>query len=146
MRNLISSSGTASGTYARLADVGIDINKDGTLSLKSTKFNEALEKNPAEVQKFFGNAGTDAASTGMGQRIADIAKQVLGTEGAISASTTGLQSTIKRNKDKIERINDKAELYEARLRQQYSALDNSMAKLNGLSSYVTAQLAALNKS
>ena len=30
-------------------------------------------------------------------------------------------------------------------RAQYTLLDNNMAKLNGLSSYVSAQLAALNK-
>ena len=37
-------------------------------------------------------------------------------------------------------------LYEARLRQQYTALDASYSKLSGLQSYVSAQLAALNKS
>jgi flagellar hook-associated protein 2 len=52
---------------------------------------------------------------------------------------------IERNKDKIERIDVKAALAEARLRAQYTLLDNNMAKLNGLSSYVSAQLAALNK-
>jgi flagellar hook-associated protein 2 len=34
---------------------------------------------------------------------------------------------------------------EARMRAQYSALDNKMATLNGLSSYMTQQITNMNK-
>ena len=146
LRNLIGSNTGASSAFSRLSDVGIDINKDGTLAMKSTKFNDAMGK-LGELQKFFGGSSdTDASLNGIGTRVKNLSKQILdSTSGAIVNSTNGLNSTIKRNKDKIEDINDRAGLVEARLRAQYSALDTSIAKLSGLSSYVTAQLAALNK-
>ena len=101
-----------------------------------------------ELQKFFaGSSETDSSLNGIGTRVKNLTKQILDTtSGAIANSTSGLNSTIKRNKDKIDDINDRAGLIETRLRKQYSALDTSMAKLTGLSTYVTAQLAALNKS
>ena len=147
MRGLISSNTSASSTFGRLSDIGIDINKDGTLSTKSSKFNDAMGK-LGELQKFFaGSSETDSSLNGIGTRVKNLTKQILDTtSGAIASSTSGLNSTIKRNKDKIDDINDRAGLIETRLRKQYSALDTSMAKLTGLSTYVTAQLAALNKS
>ena len=87
-----------------------------------------------------------AANNGMGQRIKNLASQILDTNGAIANSTDGLKATIKRNTTKIDSINTRATLYESRLRQQYTALDASYSKLSGLQSYVSAQLAALNKS
>ena len=146
MRNLIGSSTGASSAFSRLADVGIDINKDGTLSMKSSKFNDAMG-NLGELQKFFaGSSDTDSALNGIATRVRGLSRQILdSTNGAIANSTSGLNSTISRNKNRIEDINDRASLFETRLRAQYTALDTSMAKLSGLSTYVTAQLAALNK-
>jgi flagellar hook-associated protein 2 len=146
MRNLIGSSTGASSTFSRLSDVGIDINKDGTLAMKSSKFSDAMGK-LGEMQKFFGGSSdADTSLNGIGTRVKNISKQILdSTSGAIVNSTNGLNSTIKRNKDKIENINDRTALFESRLRAQYTALDTNIAKLNGLSTYVTAQLAALNK-
>lgn len=148
MRGLIGSNTSASNTFSRLSDVGIDINKDGTLVMKSsTKLNDAISKNPSELQKFFGNSSdTDSTLNGIGTRVKNLTKQILDTtSGAIANSTNGLNSTIARNKTKIDSINTHATQVETRLRAQYSALDTSMSKLSGLSTYVTAQLAALNK-
>ena len=146
MRSLISSNTSASSAFSRLSDIGIDINKDGTLSTKSTKFNDAMGK-LGELQKFFaGSSDTDSSLNGIGTRVKNLTKQILDTtSGAIANSTGGLNSTITRNNNKITSINDHAAKVETRLRAQYTALDTSMAKLSGLSTYVTAQLAALNK-
>ena len=146
MRSLISSNTSASSAFSRLSDIGIDINKDGTLSTKSTKFNDAMGK-LGELQKFFaGSSDTDSSLNGIGTRVKNLTTQILDTtSGAIANSTGGLNSTITRNNNKITSINDHAAKVETRLRAQYTALDTSMAKLSGLSTYVTAQLAALNK-
>jgi flagellar hook-associated protein 2 len=135
----------ASSVFSRLPDIGLDIGKDGTLSTKSSKLNAALDNLP-EMKKFFSNVNeADTTKNGIGQRVAELTKKLLQDDGAIDSKTDGLNSTIKRNKDKIERIEDRVTLMEARLRAQYSALDTNVSKLSGLQSYVSAQLAALNK-
>lgn len=145
LRAMISGNSSASSAFSRLPDMGLDIAKDGTLSVKSAKLNDALG-NLKELKKFFSATDdADVSKTGMGQRITSLTKQILDAEGAIATRTDGLKGTIARNKDKIERIDKRAELVESRLRAQYTALDASMAKLNGLSSYMAAQLSMLNK-
>ncbi len=147
MRNLITSDSTATTSFSRLFDMGIVTNTDGTLKMTSSKFNDAMGSKLADMQKYFANSDdVVAAKNGMGQRIKNLASQILDTNGAIANSTDGLKATIKRNTTKIDSINTRASLYETRLRQQYTALDASYSKLSGLQSYVTAQLAALNKS
>ena len=44
------------------------------------------------------------------------------------------------------RVSERATRVESQLLKQYTALDSKMAQMNGLSSYVTAQLAQWNKS
>jgi flagellar hook-associated protein 2 len=147
MRNLITSDSTATSSFSRLFDMGIVTNTDGTLKMTSSKFNDAMASKLGDMQKYFANSDdVVAANNGMGQRIKNLASQILDTNGAIANSTDGLKATIKRNTTKIDSINDRASLFEARLRQQYTALDTQYSKLSGLQSYVTAQLAALNNS
>ena len=82
----------------------------------------------------------------MSRRFQALASQIVGADGLITSRQEGLRATIKRNDDKIERLEDRVALVEARLRKQYTALDNNMGNLNALQSYVTQQLSLLNKS
>lgn len=145
IRNLIGSSSGASSAFGRLSDIGLDIQTDGTLSVKSDKMSSAMS-NLGELKKFFANSDPgNVGNDGLSQRVKSLTSQLLGTDGAINSRTEGIKNLIERNKDKIDRIDAKATLAEARLRAQYTALDANISKLNGLSSYVSAQLAALNK-
>ena len=44
----------------------------------------------------------------------------------------------------MDQMEDRVALTEKRLRARYTALDTQMAQLNGLSNYITQQLANLN--
>ncbi|RZL08337.1 MAG: flagellar hook protein, partial [Rubrivivax sp.] len=146
LRNMAFTTASTGSAFGRLSDIGIDIAKDGTMSTNSTKLGKAMEK-LGDLKTFFtATHDTDANKVGVSQRFKTLASQVLGTDGAISTKTAGIQSTIKRNEEKIERMEDRSVAVEKRLRAQYTALDASMTKLNGLSAYVTQQLSVLNRS
>ena len=144
IRSLASGSTTASSKYGRLPDIGLNIGLDGTITVDNTKLTTALGS-PDELKKFFSNIGDTTAGDGLGVRFKKLASAVTGSDGAITARTSGLRATIKRNTDQIQTMTERNTATEAALRKQYTALDQSMAKLNGLSSYMTNQLAALNK-
>lgn len=144
IRDLVGANSGASSVFGRLTDIGMDIKVDGTISVNSTKLTSAMG-NLTELKKFFSNSDVNnSGNNGMSQRIAGMTKQVLDPDGAISSRTASIKSLIDDNKDKIERIDLRVASVESRLRAQYSALDSTMTQLNGLSSYVTAQLASLN--
>jgi flagellar hook-associated protein 2 len=118
---------------------------DGTLETKSSKLDEALSSpaNLAELRKLFATEGTDDAGFGFMVRYRQLAAKVLGAEGALTTVTESLNGRIRALQKREDAMEARLVRIEARLRQQYQALDDQMAQLNGLSSYVSAQMSAL---
>lgn len=145
LRAMLGATSGASTTYTRLSDVGFEMQRDGSLSVNATKLDKALANLP-ELKNLFANSSTtDANLDGFGKRFRVFATDVLGIEGTLTARSDGLSEKLKRNQDAQERLEARLEQVRKRLEAQYTALDAQMGKLNGLSNYVTQQVAAWNK-
>lgn len=146
MRSLLAGSSSASAMFGRLAEVGFDVQTDGSIKLDETKLANGLA-NLGEMKKLFSNSDLlTPANNGIATQLRAMADQVLGIEGSINTRTEGLRKRIDLNQDRQEMLQDRIAMMEKRLRAQYTALDRQMASLNSLSNYVTQQLSALNKS
>ncbi len=144
LRGLINSASGASNTFTRLSDVGLQLQRDGTLSVNSTKLDAALTQ-PQELKRAFVNSdGGNSANTGFARRYADLTTQVLGTDGTLTTRTQSLQKMLSLNSDAQARLNDRVDRFQQRLVQQYTALDGNLSRLNALSSSMTQQLSRLN--
>lgn len=142
MRGLLGASGPATGTFARLTDVGFSTATDGTLSITDSKLSAALA-DPAALRTLFDG---DGSTDGVAEQLRSTIDQMIGTDGALSSRTTGLQDRLTRNQKDRDRLEDRVAATEKRLRAQYSALDTRMAGLNSLQSYLTQQITGWNKS
>jgi flagellar hook-associated protein 2 len=140
LRALLSQTG-ASSVFSRLADAGISAGRDGTLAIDSAKLDAALAQ-PQELRKLFEGNGT--LQPGVARRFDDLIDNLLGTDGMVESRTEGLRDRLERSERDEERVELRVANVEKRLRAQYEALDRSMAQLNGLSSYVSQQMQALN--
>lgn len=138
LRALVQVPSPASAVYARLADLGISLQRDGSLQLDQSKLDTALA-DPAEVGK-----ALSASGNGLMHGFEALADGMLGSEGALTARSEGLQASIKRNERDQERLEDRVERVRERLLRQYSALDNTIGQLSGLGNLVTQQLDALS--
>ena len=144
LRDLLNTPSGASATYARLSDVGLQMQRDGTLSVNASKLDSATA-NLSELKKAFANNDTgNAANNGFARRYSNLATQVLGSDGSLTTRSQGLRDRIAKNTDDQSKVELRVERYRARLVAQYTAMDAAVSKLNGLSSYVTAQLNALS--
>lgn len=143
MRKIVGSS-SAGSTYSRLSEVGLEQQTDGSLKLNTTKLSTAMG-DMSNLKTLFTKDNSDAATNGFALKLRDFAKGLLASDGTVSNKSTALQGAISRNGKEQDRVNSRAAVVEKQLRAQYSALDAQMANLNGLSSYVTAQLAQWNK-
>lgn len=144
LRSLIGGNTAASTVFTRLADVGLEPQSDGTLSVKTTKLDSAVANLP-ELKKVFGNVDDAVpANNGFAQVLRLYADEVLGAEGALTTKQEGLRQRIDRNGDREAELENRMTLIERRLRAQYTALDAQMARLTGLSDFVTRQLSALS--
>lgn len=146
-RSLVGANSGASSVFQNLSALGLSVQSDGSLGVDATKLQDAIKGNLSEVKKLFANSDAQNSSNdGISQRFRALGDQVLGIDGIVSSRTSGIQSSLDRNSERQTVLQDRASLYESRLRAQYTSLDTQLARLNSLSSYVTQQLALLNKS
>ena len=146
-RALLGNAYTSSSTFTTLSSIGLETKAGGSLTVNTTKLTSALSTNLAEVKKFFSNNDTtDPSKNGFAIGVRDLANNLLGTDGAITTRTDGLNSTVKLNGKRMEQLETKAALYEKRLRAQYTALDKAMANTATQSNLVTQMITTFNKS
>ncbi len=147
LRAVLATVSGASAAFPRLSDLGLQLTRTGTLTIDQAKLGKAINDNLAEVKKAFSNSDTGTpANDGFARRYAQLATRVLGIDGSLSTRTDGLKKLISKNTDNQARVNDRADRFQSRLVLQYTAMDSNLSKLNALSNYVTAQLAALTGS
>ncbi len=135
VRNLMSSSiinpSDKSTVYSTIFELGIKMDNDGVLSLDSTKFSEALEKNYEQVVALFG--GDD----GVAGKLSTSLKEYTKTGGLLSDRQSELNSELSYWSQKQADTTTRLSKYEASLRAQYGNLDTLLAQMNKSASYLS---------
>ena len=111
---MLGASGPSGTTFTRLSDVGMEIQRDGTLSLNSTKLETAL-KSTSDLNTFFTASTGSSATDGMARRINSFIQQANGVDGNVSGRSSVLQASIARNTKDQDALN-------VRLTQRQTAL------------------------
>jgi flagellar hook-associated protein 2 len=142
LRSLLGAGSEASSTFRRLSDVGLAVQRDGTLSVDGARLDGATAQ-LAELRKAFAANDADPQKDGFARRYADLAQKVLGVDGSLTTRTEGLRQRIARNGEDQVALEDRVERFRARLVAQYTAMDSNLARLNALSGYVSQQLVTL---
>lgn len=144
LRSMMGSTSTGS-TFSYLSDVGIERQTDGSLKVNTTKLTSA-QQDMSNLKNLFATDNGNAATNGFGLKVRDFSRGLVAFDGLVSNKSTAIQGSITRNSKDQDRVTERATRVESQLLKQYTALDSKMAQMNGLSSYVTAQLAQWNKS
>jgi flagellar hook-associated protein 2 len=133
----------AGGDYATLSSVGVEIGKDGSLSLNASRFEAALA-DPAKMSRLF-TTTSDASesSRGFGVRFEALGKLIAGPDGLLPARTSSQQSQIDTIAKQKIRLNDRLDQIEKRLRIQYAGLDAQLSRMQGTSSSLANALGQL---
>ncbi|WP_058616143.1 flagellar filament capping protein FliD [Tepidimonas taiwanensis] len=139
LRNVVGATGPGGLAFSRLSDIGLQVARDGSLTLNATKLDAALS-NLSDLRTFF-----DDTSAGIATQVRDITSRLTAFDGAVETRRNGLQKTLARQDESIARLENRVARTEAMLRAQYTRLDSTLAGLNGLSTYVSQQLAQWNK-
>lgn len=148
LKNLISTrvdTGTAS--IRNLSDIGVSIQKDGTLSFDASKLAKALETSSDAVKTLF-SAKTSSTSSveGVATKMSSTFSTMLGTTGLFASKTNGINTSIKTIDDRRTELNRRLSQIEANYRTQFSSLDTFVSKMTATSTYLTQQLTSLSSS
>ncbi len=144
LRSLLGSSSNGS-TFQRLSDIGLQMQKDGSLTVNSTKFESAIA-DVSNLQAFFTADNGDTQTNGFALKMKTFSQGLLAFDGQVTTKTSALKSASASNTKDQERITERAAAAEIRLKKQYSALDANLSSLQALNSYVSQQVTAWNKS
>jgi flagellar hook-associated protein 2 len=143
VRSLLTQSSNASATFSNMSSIGLELQKDGSIKVNSTKLDNAV-KNLPELSKALGNVSGDPTSAGLAKRMNDYTEGLLAATGSFPTRTKSIQDSIAANTKDQQRVSDRLAQTEQRLRAQYTALDRTMSKYNALNKYVTQQFANYN--
>ncbi|KMN36688.1 flagellar protein [Chromobacterium sp. LK1] len=112
-------------SFAYLSQVGIAIQKDGTIKLDSTKFNDALKKDPTAVKNLFGNS----SNNGIAQLLNKEINSMLGPSGVVESSKTSINSRITTEKASQDSLTARLTARQKQYIQQYTALNSTLSKM-----------------
>jgi len=131
------------GDIGTLSDLGVRLQKDGTLSLDTAKLTAALNDDALDVKGLM--TQTTSGNEGVAVRFANALKSMLETGGLIDSRTQGVNASIKTLQKQYETMQRRLQDIEARYRAKFTALDSTIASLNQTSQYLAQQLANLPK-
>jgi flagellar hook-associated protein 2 len=132
------SGASGSDQVAYLAQVGVSLQKDGTLSLDDSALNTAIANNPSAVAKVFGNSNND----GFAQRFNTTINSLLGPQGLITSSTTTLNTDVKDENNRISQEQERLSTLQNSYLTQYSSLNSALAQMEQTSSSLSSMIAA----
>ncbi|MDX1714004.1 flagellar filament capping protein FliD [Vreelandella venusta] len=139
MRSILS--GGIEGEFSVLSDIGISLQRDGTLSIDESELDNAIVNNQDALSVFF--AG-DADESGMAGQLNQGLDQLLGTNGAVKGAITGAENRVESLVEHYTRTEQNIERTISRYRTQFGQLDSMIAQMNQTSSYLTQQFDALD--
>lgn len=134
VRNLLQSKAGGTSAYQTLSDLGVALQKDGSLKLDSAKLNKAIESDYEGVSKLVSTLGTT---------VKDGLESLVGTTGNISSATDSANRMIKELGKRESALLDRLDTIKARYTKQFAALDSLISGMNKTSAYLTQQLANL---
>ena len=128
----------ASSTLTSLAQIGVSVNLDGTLSLNSTTLNAALQSNPGSVAALFTNTKTGAAT-----KLNSLFLTYTTSGGLFDQATTALQGSLRSISAQQAQLNDQLTQLQSQLFSEYNAMDIVVARLKATASQLTSELSSL---
>ncbi|MFK7886254.1 MAG: flagellar filament capping protein FliD [Gammaproteobacteria bacterium] len=128
------------GSYRSLTRAGIETDLEGKLNIDEAELTAALGEDFDAVSRLFG--GEDGFAT----RLNAVMDPYLEEGGRIDQRTEGLEGSIDLIADQRTALDLRLQSVEARLLNQFSALDSIVSSLSVTSDFLTAQLSGLPNS
>jgi flagellar capping protein FliD len=136
LSNLVSGqlAGNGNGSIQSLADLGISVNQDGTLSLNSSTLSSVLASNPQGVQQFL-----STANTGLSAQFQTALKQLSSpTSSVLANAASALATDVTNNQAEITQMNAQLTVEQNALTAQFDQMEVTVAKLQSNLSAISA--------
>jgi flagellar hook-associated protein 2 len=142
LQKMLTSQVATGGGLTTLSQLGLETQRDGTLSIDNTVLEEAISTNMNDLDKLLaGIDGIDGISNTFKDYLDTATDRADGLAATRQVSTDRTLKTIESN---IAKMEERLEKREELLRSQFDAMELMISNLNSTGSYLTQQLSLLN--
>ncbi|HER33955.1 MAG: flagellar filament capping protein FliD [Halothiobacillaceae bacterium] len=125
------------GVFDNLATIGVETQRDGTLTLDSARLDEAMAADFDAIGQMF------ASDDGYATRLDALVDNYVGFNGILDSRTQSLNNRIDDIGDQREDLSRRLSSLESRLLAEFNAMDQLVGQLNSTGSYLSQQLSNL---
>jgi flagellar hook-associated protein 2 len=128
LRDILKTS-VSSGSLTGLSDIGIQFQRNATLSISTTKLEAALAT-PSKVATLFQATDTvNAGASGVARRLDTRITSWLGTSGTVTNADQTLSNLSKTNQQQQDALNRRLESVQKSLLRTYTSLDQQLTQI-----------------
>lgn len=133
MQRMLSQVVVPTGSVRILADLGLELQRDGSLSLNAFALEKAISTNPGAVNAVFSSAKTGIAS--VVKTLVD--SQTSPLSGTLTTQQRSLKSQISDLDDRATQMQDHLDAERKRLVSQFTAMEQLIAGFTSAGTYLT---------
>lgn len=135
-----------SGSYKMLSDLGVNTNRDGTLSLDTAILDKAIAADPAAVTQLLNPSVKSASNPGLAGLMDGVRDKIQQKDGPLASAQSRYETQAKNLAAQLEKLDDQMADYEEQLRKVYSAMETRLTALKATQSYLEQQVAIWTRS
>ena len=143
LQAFITTSTDTSSSYKNLADIGLDINRDGTVTMDQDKLEQALALDPDAVFSLF-VGDSDAGITGLGDLLNNGITDMISSSGVVTTEIDEAEARITRIDEEIETTTAQLDKRYETLTASFVRLDTYIQQLNAESTYMQSVIDSFN--
>ncbi|QEI07249.1 hypothetical protein FXN63_16410 [Pigmentiphaga aceris] len=133
----------ATAPYSSLGAIGMEFQKDGTLKLNETRFDEAMAADRTAVTKLFTKVPNGEGSEGITTAIASLVTPMIADGGQVKSRIDSLTTVTKQLQAQQTSMSARLVQIEARYRAQFTALDQMLTSMTSTSTFLSQQIDAM---
>jgi flagellar hook-associated protein 2 len=131
---LTGAAGSNASGLRTLADIGINLQADGTLQFDANKLDDTLGSQPAQVANLFDG------TSGYASQLNDLLNGYLGSGGLLDVRNNSLNTQSQRLDQQQTQLDQRQQSIQSRYLAQFTALDVTMSQMNQTSTFLSTQL------
>ena len=144
LQTLFTSSVDVSSAYKSLSDIGLGINRDGSLTIDEDTLDQALAADPTAVTTLF-IGDSSAGISGVGDVINDGLSNMISSTGIVSTEISEAELKMTRLDEDIVTATQHLDKQYKTMAESFTRLDSYIRQLNAQSTYMESMFESFNK-
>ena len=143
LQNTLTSLTDNAGSFKALSQLGLETQKNGTITLDSTTLNDAIENDLDSLVTLL--AGDGEKFEGIGATFSDYLENLTSSQtGLLAGREESINSNIGRIDTRMEQTELRLIKREETLKSQFIAMEQMVSLMNAQSDYLTQQMSAIS--